>query len=437
MNFRSEWKSLISVLGLFLLAYFLPLESGSLQNSIQSGLELARWYAREHVLLCLIPAFFIAGTIAVFISQNAVIKYLGAGAKKWISYALASVSGSILAVCSCTVLPLFTGIYKRGAGLGPAMAFLYAGPAINIMAIILTARVLGFQLGIARIIGAVVFSVVIGLLMQLIFRKEESERSQIGMFVADSDNPPPFWQTAFHFIIMVLILITATWGPGADPDGLWSMIYEYKWIITGIWGIGLGISLIILLKVNWVQVVLAILAVTLVGTLTQAPLIGFVTGIVALSLILAFQGEKGNEWLSESWGFAKQILPLLAMGVLLAGFLLGTPENGGGIIPDKWISSLVGGNSLWANLFASVVGAFMYFATLTEIPILQGLMHSGMGDGPALALLLAGPALSLPNMLVIRGVLGNKKTAVYIILVIILSTIAGILYGGIISSWKV
>ena len=434
MDWRSEWKPLVWIIGLFLAAYFLPLDHAVFLQSIHAALELARWYAREHVLLCLIPAFFIAGTIAVFISQNAVMKYLGAGAKQWIAYTLASVSGAILAVCSCTVLPLFTGIYKRGAGLGPATAFLYSGPAINIMAIILTARVLGYQLGIARIIGAVVFSIVIGLLMQLIFRREESRRNVAQPLVAATGIERPIWQTSFHFIILVLILISATWGPGASEGGLWTWIFVNKWLITSIFGIGLGISLITILKINWVQVMLASIVVALVGWLFHAPLLGFVTAIIALTILLSLRKDEGGEWLFESWGFAKQILPLLAAGVLVAGFLLGTPENGGGIIPEHWVVGLVGGNSLWANLFASVVGAFMYFATLTEIPILQGLINSGMGDGPALALLLAGPALSLPNMLVIRGVLGNRKTAIYILLVILLSTVAGIMYGFVVQA---
>ncbi|MCF7808939.1 MAG: permease [Candidatus Marinimicrobia bacterium] len=429
MEWRSEWKHLTWIVGLFLLAYFLPLENTIFLQSLHSALELAKWYAREHVLLCLIPAFFIAGTIAVFISQNAVIKYLGAGAKKWISYALASVSGSILAVCSCTVLPLFTGIYKRGAGLGPATAFLYSGPAINIMAIILTARVLGYQLGLARIIGAVLFSIIIGILMQIIFSKEEAQRNAGQMVIADVGEERPIWQTMYHFVILVLILISATWGPGTSSEGAWAWIYAHKWIITSTFGIGLGISLIRILNINWIQVVIAGLVVAIVGIISRSPLLGFVTAITALTLILSFQKNEAGDWLSESWGFAKQILPLLAIGVLVAGFLLGTPENGGGIIPERWVVGLVGGNSIWANLFASIVGAFMYFATLTEIPILQGLINSGMGDGPALALLLAGPALSLPNMLVIRGVLGNKKTAVYILLVVLLSTVAGMVYG--------
>lgn len=433
MEWRSEWKPLVWIVGLFLVAYFLPLDNANLLQSVQAALELAKWYAQEHVLLCLVPAFFIAGTIAVFISQNAVIKYLGAGAAKWAAYALASVSGSILAVCSCTVLPLFSGIYKRGAGLGPATAFLYSGPAINIMAIILTARVLGYQLGIARIIGAVSFSIIIGLLMQFIFRKEESQRNEEQIMVADMSEERPLWKTIFHFVILVLILISATWGPGATPEGAWSWVHAHKWIITSILGLGLGISLIAILKIHWIRVATAVVLVGMVGILGTSPLLGFVAGVIALTVLLAFQKDEGGEWLAESWGFAKQILPLLAMGVLVAGFLLGTPESGGGIIPGNWISSMVGGNSLWSNMFASVVGAFMYFATLTEIPILQGLINNGMGNGPALALLLAGPALSLPNMLVIRGVLGNKKTLVYVLLVILLSTIAGLFYGLIVS----
>jgi hypothetical protein len=431
MDFRNEWKQLFWGIAVFIVIYFLPLDNLVFQESLQSSLELAKWYAREHVLLCLIPAFFIAGTIAVFVSQNTVIKYLGSAAKKWVSYSIASVSGSILAVCSCTVLPLFTGIYKRGAGLGPATAFLYSGPAVNIMAIILTAKVLGFELGIARVIGAVLFSIIIGLSMHFIFRGEESSSTTTELPVNPSDNERPLWQTITHFVILVLILISATWGPSENPDSISAWIYQYKWIITGLWGLGLAASLVVILNISWIAVLLSAALVSAVSIFSGSSLFGFIIAIFLLSLMLSLKGGEPGEWMNETWGFAKQILPLLVMGVFVAGFLLGAPESGGGIIPEHWISHSVGGNSIGANLVASVIGAFMYFATLTEIPILQGLMSNGMGNGPALALLLAGPALSLPNMLVIRGVLGNKKTAIYILLVIILSTLAGIIYGGI------
>lgn len=431
MNWRSEWKLLFWILAVFLAAYFLPITSETVTRGLASGLDLLQWYAREHVLLCLVPAFFIAGTIAVFISQNAVIKYFGSEAKKWVSYLIASVSGSILAVCSCTVLPLFSGIHKRGAGLGPAITFLYSGPAINILAIILTARVLGFELGIARVIGAVVFSVVIGLLMHFIYRKEEAQRAAGNLAFPQTDDTRPFWQTVTHFVILVGILIFATWGPGVADTGTWTWIFQHKWLIVSLWGLGLGASLIFILKMSWWCVILSAVPVIVIAFLTSNPLIAFATSVVMLTILLSFNHDEPGEWLSETWGFAKQILPLLAAGVLVAGFLLGSPENGGGVIPGHWISHWVGGNSLWSNLFASVVGAFMYFATLTEIPILQGLLNNGMGQGPALALLLAGPALSLPNMLVIRSVIGTQKTIVYVALVVVMSTITGLIFGAI------
>ena len=430
MHWRSEWKSLFWVLAVFLTAYFLPITSQTVTLGISSGLDLLQWYAREHVLLCLIPAFFIAGTISVFISQAAVIKYFGSEAKKWVSYLIASVSGSILAVCSCTVLPLFSGIHKRGAGLGPAITFLYSGPAINILAIILTARVLGFNLGIARVIGAVVFSVVIGLIMHFIYRKEEAQRAAGNLAFPETDEARPFWQTVIHFVILVGILIFATWGTGAGDTGVWAWIFQRKWLIVSLWGLGLGASLIFILKMSWWQVTLSSVPVIAAALYTSNPLVAFATSVVMLTILLSFNHEEPGEWLGETWGFAKQILPLLAAGVMVAGFLLGSPEHGGGIIPGEWISQWVGGNSLWSNLFASVVGAFMYFATLTEIPILQGLLNNGMGQGPALALLLAGPALSLPNMLVIRSVIGTQKTVVYVVLVVVMATVSGLIFGA-------
>jgi len=431
MNWKEEYKKLIWIVAIFLTAFYLPISNSHFIKAVYEALSLAKWYAREHVLLCLVPAFFIAGVISVFVSQNAVIKYLGASAKKWIAYSVASVSGTILAVCSCTVLPLFSGIHKRGAGLGPAIAFLYSGPAINILAIILTARILGTELGIARVVGAVVFSVVIGYTIHLIYHKEEQIKAEAQLAMPEPEVSRPIWQTAIHFFTLVLILIFVNWGrPDAD-DGVWYFIFHNKWIITGIFGIGLVLSLIYIIKIKLFQVVLATLPVIVLAIVFPAnPIIAFTTAVITLSILLSVNEGEASEWMSSSWGFAKQILPLLGIGVLIAGFLLGGQENGQGIIPNNWIASLVGGNSLFANLFASIAGAFMYFATLTEVPILQGLIANGMGKGPALALLLAGPALSLPNMLVIRGVIGTQKTVVYVSLVVVMATISGIIYGG-------
>ncbi len=430
MNWREEFKPLLWILAVFLLAYFMPLDSTVFRQAVFSALDLLNWYAREHVLLCLVPAFFIAGVIAVFISQATVIKYFGSQAKKWVAYSVASVSGAVLAVCSCTILPLFAGIYKRGAGIGPATAFLYSGPAVNILAIILTARILGWDLGLARVIGAVAFAVIIGLIMQRIYRKEETDSPSANFTLPQEDSPRPLRHTVFHFFTLVFILIFATWGKPDSEPGVLTFLYANKWLFTAFFGLLLAFSLVYILKLNKWHVSLAVAAVALVYLLVPgSPLTVFVAAVIALTVLLTFSRGEGQEWLSETWGFAKQILPLLAAGVLVAGFLLGSPEGGSGIIPNKWISGLVGGNSLAANFFASFVGAFMYFATMTEIPILQGLLSAGMGKGPALALLLAGPALSLPNMLVIRGVIGTRKTVVYVSLVIAMSTTSGFIFG--------
>ena len=424
-----EIKILGWMVAIFLVVYYLPVEKERFTNAVFESLALAKWYAREHVLLCLIPAFFIAGVISVFVSQGAVIKYFGAKAKKWKAYLVASVSGSILAVCSCTVLPLFSSIHKRGAGLGPAMAFLYSGPAINILAIILTWNILGVEMGIARTVGAIVFSIVIGLVMHFIYLKEEKKKAEEQLNFPDPPETRPLWQTAYHFFTLVAILIFANWGRPESDSGFFFWLWANKWWITGIFGILLIFSLIKVLKLKTVYVLSAAAVTILVAVIFQNPLITFLTGTIALAVITLFTPGEPNEWLQSSWGFAKQIMPLLAIGVLIAGLLLGS-AGGEGLIPNEWINALVGGNSVFSNAFASVFGAFMYFATLTEIPILQGLIASGMGKGPALALLLAGPSLSLPNMLVIRSVLGNQKTLVYMILVIIMATISGLIFGS-------
>ena len=386
---KREWKALALIILGFLGSYFIPWDHPVVRRSGLEAFMMLQEYARHHVLTCLVPAFFIAGAIAVFISQASVLKYFGAQAKKVLSYSVAAVSGTVLAVCSCTVLPLFAGIYMRGGGIGPATAFLYSGPAINVLAIVLTARVLGWELGLARAIGAILFSVVTGGLMAFIFRKEEAERTAGLVFLPDGDDETRgLAKSAFFMGVLVLILIFAAFAlPAEGAHGLWATIFRLRW-----WGVcGLLILLAWMLRIWFVK-------------------------------------RERVEWVSSTWGFMKQILPLLGAGVLVAGFMLGRPGHSA-LIPQRYIAALVGGNTLRANLFASVSGALMYFATLTEIPILQGLMGAGMGKGPALSLLLAGPALSLPNMIVIASVMGVKKTFAYCAIIVVLSTLAGLGYG--------
>jgi uncharacterized membrane protein YraQ (UPF0718 family) len=385
---KERTKILIIAL-VFVAAYYIPWSNPTIRKSGLEAFMMLQEYARQHVLTCLIPAFFIAGAIAVFVSQASVLKYFGATANRILSYSVASISGTVLAVCSCTVLPLFAGIYTRGAGIGPATAFLYSGPAINILAIVLTARILGWQLGLARAVGAVLFAVVTGLLMAFIFRKDDAARTAGQIYLPEEgEKHRTLVQDSLFVLTLVLILIFAAFArPVAGSTGLWPAIFAAKWYVTA----ALLIVLVLMLK-GW------------------------------------FRRDERSNWVQSTWGFMKQIFPLLGAGVLVAGFMLGRPGHAA-LIPEHYIQSLVGGNSLWANLFASVAGALMYFATLTEVPILQGLIGAGMGQGPALALLLAGPALSLPNMLVIGGIMGAKKTAVFCTIIVVLSTAAGMLYG--------
>ena len=443
MDSKKELRILLWIIAVFTAFFFMPLDSARFTTALDAALDLSKWYAREHVVMCLLPAFFIAGAIAVFVSRTSVLKYFGANAKRWLSYTVASISGGVLAVCSCTILPLFTSIYKRGAGLGPAVAFLYSGPSISILSLILTARILGIEMGAARIVGAVVFSVLIGLALSLIFRKEEQAKKEQQMQIAPPPEERPLRQTSSLLFTLVLILVFANWAaPAVSDDGLWALIFNIKWLITGIFALVLCRALIRILKLRTLRVVLAaaatlgsaFLARTFVPEAQLAPLVPVIVAITALSLLLLFdKRDENREWILASWEFAKLILPLLAVGVATAGFLLGSGHGDtvlAGVIPDGWIERAVGGNSLRANFFASFTGAFMYFATLTEVPIVQGLLASGMGKGPALALLLAGPSLSLPSILVIRNVMGTKKTAVYVALVIALATLSGFVYGS-------
>jgi uncharacterized membrane protein YraQ (UPF0718 family) len=373
----------------FLAAYFIPFDAPAVAGAIQEAFLMLSDYARQHVILCLVPAMFIAGAITVFLNQQAVMQYLGPDAAKPVAYGVASVSGAILAVCSCTVLPIFKGIYKKGAGLGPAVAFLYSGPAINILAIVLSAKVFGWKLGTARAVGAVAFSIVIGLLMAAIFRKDDAERATSARMFAAPDEKPArsLGQMVVYMASMIGILVFANWANSKGGSAVWDAIYGAKW---------------------WIALAFA--------------------AVLTYTLVRWFNRDERGEWVVATRDFALQILPLLFGGVLVAGFLLGRPGHDA-LIPASWIGGLLGGNSLFANFFAALAGALMYFATLTEIPIIQGLLGAGMGQGPALALLLAGPSLSLPSILVINGELGWKKTGVYVALVVGLSTVAGLAFG--------
>jgi len=383
-------QKLLIVFGVFLAAYFIPWGAARVLGATNEAFMMLGEYARQHVLLCLVPAMFIAGAITVFLNQQAVMRYLGPDANRFTAYGVASVSGAILAVCSCTVLPIFKGIYKKGAGLGPAVAFLYSGPAINILAIVLSARVFGWKLGVARAVGAVAFSIILGLVMALIFRKDDEKRAADARLFTVPDEKPArsLAQMIVYMASMIGILVFVNWANSKGGSAAWDAIYGAKYWITGAFGV-----------------------------------------VLAYTVMRWFNKEERVEWVVATRDFSLQILPLLLCGVLVAGFLLGRPGHDA-LIPSAWIAGLLGGNSLFANFVAALSGALMYFATLTEIPIIQGLLGAGMGQGPALALLLAGPSLSLPSILVIGGELGWKKTLTYVTLVVILSTVAGMAFGA-------
>lgn len=430
---KDRYKLLI-VLGIFVAAYFIPFGDERVRKAILESFYMIQDYAQKHVLLCLVPAFFIAGAITVFISQASVMKYLGPLANKFLAYSVASVSGTILAVCSCTVLPLFAGIYRMGAGIGPAAAFLYSGPAINILAIVLSAKVLGWEIGLARAVGSVAFAYVIGLIMAFVFRDDEIEKKKVQMAMPAEEPALPLWRQTTYMASMIGVLVFANWARPDDTEGFWYSIYTMKWYITGAFGLLFTYTFVKWLKAKlWLSLVGVAAVAVLAVLLPRYPLVSFSVGIAFLIYTGKTSSVETKDWVDATWSFTLTILPLLFGGVLIAGFLLGMPGTDNGIIPNRWIAGLVGGNSLSANLLASVVGAFMYFATLTEVPIVQGLLGSGMGKGPALALLLAGPALSLPNMIVIRSILGTKKSFVFFGLVIGLSTIVGVVFGSIVG----
>lgn len=427
-------KILAAFVAVFLVAYGLPLSNPKVTTAILEAFKMLQWYARQHTLACVVPALFIAGAIITFLSKEAVLRHLGPKANKIEAYSVASVSGTVLAVCSCSVLPMFAGIYRVGAGLGPASAFLYSGPALNILAIFLTARVLGFQLGLWRAVGAIVFGIIIGIIMAILFRKDERERADAA---AALPAPPParrrLWQTVLYFACMMTFLVFSDWyNPGnavvhkIDGTEIPAVLLQETrddlliQVDRPVSGLKVG-DKITLLKTNIARVQEA---QNWVMTVYHAK--WYLAGAMGLAVLVMvwrwFDRDEIVEWMRNTWDFAKLLVPLLFGGVFVVGFV-------GALLPDEQVAAWVGDNSLRSNLAASVVGCLFYFATLTEIPILQALMEHGMHQGPALALLLAGPALSLPSLLVIRSIIGNKKTAVFTLLVVVMATLVGMAYG--------
>ncbi len=431
---KRELKIFAALAGIFLVAYFLPLSNPKIQEAIQEAFRLLQWYARNHTLACVVPALFIAGAIITFLSQASVMRYLGPNANPVLAYAMASVAGCVLAVCSCSVLPMFAGIYKLGAGLGPATTFLYSGPAINVLAIFLTARVLGFPIGMGRFIGAVVFSVVVGLLMAVIFRRGERAKAEAALQMPEPEKPKRhIAKTALFLACMILFLVFSDWfNPGnvvvKTTDGR-----QFKAVVIHETKDGVRFQLEEDLGENKFGDKITLSKTEIADMQEQKTLIiailhikWYLAGLMGLLVVLMgwrwFQRDELSQWIHNTWDFTKLLVPLLYGGVFIVGFV-------SVLLPEKQVAQWVGDNSLAANFVASVIGAFWYFATLTEIPITQALMKLGMHNGPVLALLLAGPALSLPSMIVIQRIMGTKKAVVFILLVIIMATITGMFFG--------
>jgi uncharacterized membrane protein YraQ (UPF0718 family) len=434
VSWKTELKILAALVTIFVVAYALPLGSPKIQQAIYEAFRLLQWYARNHTLACVVPALFIAGAIITFLSQASVMRYLGPKSNPVTAYAVASVSGCVLAVCSCSVLPMFAGIYQLGAGLGPASAFLYSGPAINVLAIFLSARVLGFSIGAGRVIGAVTFAVVIGLLMAVIFRKAERVKIEAALQMPEPEKPPRhISKTALYLGCMVLFLVFSDWfNPGnvivKTNDGRQFnavVIHETKDTVRFQLEQDLGSEKtgdkIMLSKDE-----IAEMQERKTWVLTVYHIRWYLAGLCGLAVVIMawrwFERDEIRKWMLNTWQFTKLLVPLLFGGVFVVGFV-------SVLLPEKQVANWVGDNSLRSNFVASIIGTFWYFATLTEIPITQALMKLGMHNGPVLALLLAGPALSLPNILVIRKVMGNLKTLVFVILVVVMSTIVGLFFG--------
>jgi len=434
---NGERKKLAALVGIFVVAYFIPLENPKVKEAIIEAFRLLQWYAREHTLACVVPALFIAGAITTFLSQASVMRYLGPRANNLLAYSIASISGCILAVCSCSVLPMFAGIYRLGAGLGPASAFLYSGPAINILAIFLTARVLGFDIGLARALGAVLFAFIVGLAMAGFFRKKEEARADTPLiFRGGEEKGRPLWKTTLYFACMVLFLVFSDWyNPSIATvkfkDGTQMKVHvRYETQDT--------LTLQLYNEAGKVEGEVKTYNKSEIASIEPVPSLTlsiykirwYLAGVMFLAVMVMvlswFSRDEVKQWMHATWDFTKLLVPLLYGGVFVVGFF-------SVFIPEQVVASLVGDNSIFSNFFASIVGTFFYFATLTEIPITQILMKFGMAKGPVIALLLAGPAVSLPNMLVIRSIMGTKKALAFILLVIIMATIAGLIFGAIVS----
>jgi uncharacterized membrane protein YraQ (UPF0718 family) len=435
MNWKTELKIFAALVIIFFVAYALPLNNPKIQAGIQEAFRLLQWYARNHTLACVVPALFIAGAITTFLSQSSVVRYLGANANPVLAYAVASVSGCVLAVCSCSVLPMFAGIYKLGAGLGPATAFLYSGPAINVLALFLSARILGLSIGVARAVGAIAFSVIIGVIMAMVFWKSEQAKTEAALQMPEPEKPRRgISKTAIFLACMVLFLVFSDWfNPGnvivKTVDGR-----EFKAVVIHETKDDIRFQLEqdfesakVGDKMKLPKTEIAQMQEQRTWVITVYHIRWYLAGLMALAVLIMawrwFERDEIRGWMQNTWQFTKLLVPLLYGGVFIVGFV-------SVLLPEKQVANWVGDNSLSANLVASVIGTFWYFATLTEIPITQALMKLGMHNGPALALLLAGPALSLPNILVIRRVMGNAKTIVFILLVVVMSTIVGISFGA-------
>ena len=428
-----DFKKLYWLVGIFIVMYFLPLGNPKITNAIFEAFKLLQWYVINHTLACVVPAMFIAGAISTFLSQASVMRYLGPDANRPLAYTVASVSGVILAVCSCSVLPMFAGIYTMGAGLGPASAFLYSGPAINVMAVFLSARVLGFDIGLARAMGAIGFAFVIGLSMAFIFRKSEHVRNKAAMAMPPAPQPiRSLWKTGLYFLCLIMFLVFSDWYNTNDV----TIAMKNEAVMKA--SIQYSTQDFIEVKEYKADGTRAIDAVRLdrkdIAKITPEDnfvmrvhaMKWYLAGLMLLAILVMlkiwFTRAEIKEWMAATWDFGMMIIPLLFGGVFVTGFV-------GGILPEKAVAAFVGGNAFLSNLVASVIGSLWYFATLTEIPITEMLMRLGMGKGPALALLLAGPALSLPSILVINKILKWRKTLVFCLLVVVFSTIVGYIFG--------
>jgi uncharacterized membrane protein YraQ (UPF0718 family) len=389
-------------------------------DAIVEAFKLLQWYARNHTLACVVPALFIAGGITTFLSQASVLRYLGPKSNKVAAYSVASVAGIVLAVCSCSVLPMFAGIYHLGAGLGPASAFLYSGPAINVLAIFLTGRVLGPEIGLWRVAGAVGFAFVVGLGMALIFRREENQKAQAAVHLPE---PPKTGRRMWQNALLLAAMVHRTDGTEIRGVVLQEMHDEVMIQVQESSGTTRAGDRLVLPKSEIREIVVAKSWVMEVHHIRWylAALMGFAVALMTWRWV---GREEFWTWMGNTWNFAKLLVPLLFGGVFVVGFI-------SALLPDAQIAMLVGDNSLRANLIGSVVGALFYFATLTEVPITQALMEHGMAGGPALALLLAGPALSLPNMLVLIKVMGVKKTLAFCAIIVVVATITGMIYGSV------